>query len=198
LNCHHETIDARIEVEIQKAYRYHGWVFSTVGGEATSLLRKTLGEKAHKTLDRLFRLLAMRHPPKDLYAAWQALSSPNARIRANAVEYLDNILRTPQKKLVLALVEEKPTQERIERGLRDLGESGVGWPNSLARQAASDDDWLAACALHTVWATEQRDLFELIEMKKVESLEERPLVKETLKSLRRKIEIDTAKSGDGS
>jgi AAA family ATP:ADP antiporter len=183
-NYQHEKINARIADEMKKAYRYQDWVMTTADGEPTTLLRKTLHEKAHKSLDRLFRLMAMHYPPADLYAAWQALSSPNARIRANAVEYLDNVLRPPQKRLVLGLVEDKPARDAIRRALKELGERIADWPITLEQQAAAEDDWLAACALHTVWAAEQKDLFRLIEEDGQDDRHRGPLVKETVESLR--------------
>jgi len=140
----------------------------------------------------LFRLLAMSHPPEELYAASRALNSPSARIRANAIEYLDNVLTPAYKRLVLGLVEEKPTRDGVARALRDLGESPADWPASLERQASSDDDWLAACALHTVWATHQKDLYRLMAQTESGRTDGRPLVEETIAHLRERIAADSS------
>jgi AAA family ATP:ADP antiporter len=192
LNFEHDLIKLRVEEEIQKAYRYQGWILSTQADDNTALLRKTLNEKSFKSVDRLFRLLAMSHPPAELYAASRALYSPSARIRANAIEYLDNVLKPAQKKWVLGLVEDKPTRDRVARALKELGESPAEWPASLERQASDDDDWLAACALHTVWATQQKELFRLIAERPSDAADARPLVEETITHLRERIGADAS------
>jgi len=192
LNYDHDLIKSRVEEEIQKSYRYQGWVLTTQENDHTVLLRKTLKEKSYKSVDRLFRLLAMSHPPAELYAASRALYSPSTRIRANAIEYLDNVLTSAHKKWVLGLVEDKPTRGGVARALKDLGESPADWPESLERQAASDDDWLAACALHTVWATQQKDLYRLIAETEPDQTDGRPLVKETIAHLRKRIAVDAS------
>lgn len=192
LNYDHDLIKTRVEEEIQKSYRYQGWVLTTWENDHTVLLRKTLREKSYKSVDRLFRLLAMSYPPAELYAASRALYSPSTRIRANAIEYLDNVLTSAHKKRVLGLVEEKPTRDRVARALKDLGERSADWPESLERQAASDDDWLAACALHTVWATQQKDLYRLIAEPESGKTDGRPLVEETIAHLRKHIAADVS------
>ncbi|MBD3297672.1 MAG: hypothetical protein GF341_03375 [candidate division Zixibacteria bacterium] len=189
LNFDHHRIAERLDEEVRKAYRYQGWVLDVADNTEAALLRKTLHEKSHKTLDRLFRLLAMTHPPAELYAACQALYSPNARIRANAVEYLDNVLKPPHKQWVLGLIEERPSFDQISSMLRTFGDTAPRWPDDLEHQAGTDDDWLAACALYTVWALQERKLFRLFERDPdPDRKRKRPLTVETLYNLRQRIE----------
>ena len=197
LRAHHPKLDysdsrvgVRLEEEIRKAYRYQGWILNAVDSDDTALLRKTLDEKARKTIDRVFRLLAMQHPPAELYAASRALSSPNARIRANAIEYLDNILKPPQKRWILGLVEDKPTSSRVAHSLREFGDQVDDWPSELERQADGDDDWLAACALYTIWATRTQPLYHLFEND--DTVDRRPLTVETLVHWRDRLHSDAS------
>lgn len=192
LDFDHGLVATRLTEELRKSYRYQGWVLSTREDDRTRLLCKTLREKSHKSVDRLFRLLAMSHPPEELYAASRAMYSPSARIRANAIEYLDNVLSPVHKRHVLGLVEEKPTRDDVARALKELGESAADWPVSLERQATSDDDWLAACALHTVWATQHRDLYRLIAETAPDGTDRGPLVQETIAHLRTRIAADAS------
>ncbi|MEW5874408.1 MAG: Npt1/Npt2 family nucleotide transporter [Candidatus Zixiibacteriota bacterium] len=182
----HEVLQQKLREEIAKSYRYQDWQLGVSATDATALLRKTLAEKYWKATDRLFRLLAMQHPPDDVYAAARALRSPNPRIRANAVEYLDNILAPGDKRWVLGLVDDRPSRERIERALKELGDESTPWPALLERQAQGPDDWLAACALYTIWADRQTALFHLLDKAdgSLADWEDRPLTKETLSALR--------------
>jgi len=162
LDYANERVERRLGEEIRKAYRYQGWLLASADGERSLLLRKTLREKSHKTQDRVFRLLAMKHPPAEVYAASRGLLSPNARIRANAVEYLDNLLVAPQKRWVLGLVEDRPSRDAVSRALREFGETLDDRREALTRQASGDDDWLAACALYSIWEEHERSLYHLI------------------------------------
>jgi hypothetical protein len=130
----------------------------------------------------------MQHPPEDVYAAARAMRSPNPRIRANAVEYLDNILAAPDKRWVLGLVDDRPARDRIERAIKELGEESTPWPASLERQAKGPDDWLAACALYTIWADHRTAFFHLFDQLELSQadLKDRPLTNETLLALRQK------------
>lgn len=148
--------------------------------------RYILREKSEKTLDRIFRLLAMDHPPVEVYSAFRALFSDNTRIRANAIEYLDNVLKTPHKNLVLGLVEGHPPQQQLRRQLSDLGETVEEWPQVLHSQTAHGDDWLAACALYTIWATGQESLYRLFDLSPAAD-GSGPLAVETARQLRQRV-----------
>ncbi len=178
-----EKIAKRLELEIRKAYRYQWWHLYVDSGEEAALLRKTIKEKSGKTIDRIFRLLAMDHPPDEVYSAFKALFADNARIRANAVEFLDNVLKTPHKARVLNLVEGKPQSAALKEKMAELRESAAGWPEMLQEQSTVDDDWLAACALYTVLATRQENLYSLIRESDSAS-QKRPLIRETLERLK--------------
>jgi AAA family ATP:ADP antiporter len=189
LQFEHRNITDRLEKEIRKAYCYQGWILGARHGDETALLRKTLDEKARKTIDRVFRLLAMKHPPAELYAASRALKSPNSRIRANAIEYLDNIIAPSHKERVLGLVESKPASEQVRKRLAENGDRFHDWPEALEAQANGNDDWLAACALHTIWATGNESLYRLLkDPSPQQDSPARPLVLETIHSLRSRLE----------
>ncbi|MFC1476030.1 Npt1/Npt2 family nucleotide transporter [Candidatus Zixiibacteriota bacterium] len=183
LNYASKKIVTRLELEIRKAYRYQWWNLTIDEGEESALLRKTLREKSEKTIDRIFRLLAMDHPPEALYTAFRAIFSDNARIRANAIEYLDNVLKAPHRPKVLGLVEGRPRAENLQRELAGFNEPAEQWPRVLKNQAAIDDDWLAACALYTVYATGQESMYGLLNQAAAAREKSRPLVIETASRL---------------
>jgi len=184
-------ISERLELELHKAYRYAWWNQAIDDSKESGLLRKTLREKSQKTIDRLFRLLAMNHPPAELYSAFRALHSPNVRIRANAIEYLDNILKIQNKNLVLGLVEHQPSTDGLRRGMVEFNEAAEHWPQVLKSQTAQEDDWLAACALYTVWATRQKPLYTLFDQLSTAGRDPGPLVAETARSLRERMIDET-------
>lgn len=184
-----ETIKRRLHEEISKAYRYQEWLLSVTPSDETRLLSAALHEKASKTRDRIFRLLAMTHPPAELYAASRALLSPNARVRANALEYLDNLLDGHHKRAVLGLVEGKPALDQVRRRLHERDMTPHAWPELLRHQARYDDDWLAAVALYTVWSSHQSALYNVLTEPEIVDAERKPISRETAGVLRERLAI---------
>ncbi len=184
-----ESIALRLKDEIRKAYRYQEWVLSVAPSDETRLLVHTLQEKSRKTIDRIFRLLAMKHPPVELYAASKALASPHGRVRANAIEYLDNLLEGRDKKWVLGLIEEKPTLESVRRRLHEHDLRPHAWPELLRHQARNPDDWLAAIAVYTVWTAKQSALYGLLKDPDVMDSDNKPIARETVTVLRARVSM---------
>lgn len=184
-----EAITRRLQEEIRKAYRYQEWLQSVSPNDDTRLLHHTLTEKSRKTIDRIFRLLAMKHPPAELYAASRALLSPNARVRANAIEYLDNLLEGRHKKLVLGLVEEKASLDQVRRRLHEQDLEPHSWPELLRHQARHPDDWLAAIAVYTVWTSKQSSLYSIFSDPEVIDGDRKPIARETVDTLKQRLAV---------
>lgn len=116
-----------------------------------SLLTRTLQERLDDHLERMFRLLGLRYPPRDIYNAYAATHSDNKTIRANAIEFLDNILSPQHKRLVLPLVEELPADQVLQRvnSLIDFHvESQKQALEYLVRH--NHDPWLCAVTLYEI------------------------------------------------
>lgn len=184
-----EAITRRLQEEIRKAYRYQEWMQSVSPNDDTRLLHHTLKEKSRKTIDRIFRLLAMKHPPAELFAASRALLSPNARVRANAIEYLDNLLEGRHKKLVLGLVEERASLDQVRRRLHEQDLEPHSWPELLRHQARHPDDWLAAIAVYTVWTSKQSALYSIFSDPEVIDGDRKPIARETVDTLKQRLTV---------
>ena len=83
---------------------------------AGSLLARALEEKMVRTKDRIFRLLALVYPWKDIGAAQWTLEHGDNRGRASASEYLDNILTGQLRKRIMPVLEDLPIDEKVRRG----------------------------------------------------------------------------------
>ena len=57
------------------------------------------------SVERIFRLLKLLSPTLDLASAFAALQSDDTRLRANALEYLENILKPSYRRLFVPLLE---------------------------------------------------------------------------------------------
>jgi ATP:ADP antiporter, AAA family len=147
--------------EAMRYYRNLGLHFSLVhraGLPADALLPRVLEEKMQRGKDRLFSLLALQYPWRDIEATRWALEHGDGKTRASALEYLDNLLSTGYRKRLLPMLEEMPLEERVRRANvlastrpRDLEET-------LLELINDEDEVVAASA---IYAAAQRKLWTL-------------------------------------
>jgi ATP:ADP antiporter, AAA family len=114
---------------------------------AARLLAKTLESRLRSTLDRLFRLLGLRYPPKEIYAAYLAVNRPKGDQFTAAMEFLDNVLERELKKVLLPLID---SDARITQTGRELfGVEPRDAQTVLRELMRSHDPWLVSCAIAT-------------------------------------------------
>lgn len=110
-------------------------------------------------LERIFRLMALAYPIPGLHDAYVGVRSPNPAVRADALEFLDNVLAPDLRHLLVPLLDSQVSvEERIARA-----NALVGAPLETAQQAvatllASEDAWLRSCAVYAVGALQLHDL----------------------------------------
>ena len=81
-----------------------------------SLVAVALDEKLRRSVDRLYRLLGLLYPWKDIAAARAAIERSDASTRAGALEYLDNVLSGQLRHRVMPILEDSPLEEKVRRG----------------------------------------------------------------------------------
>ena len=112
---------------------------------AGDLLVRTLEERLQRTLERLFRLLGLRYPPKEIYSSYLAFSRQRSEDVTAALEFLDNVLARDIKKVLLPLLD--APEHLTERG-RDLFGVQIRDAESALRELIrSGDPWLTVCAM---------------------------------------------------
>ena len=84
--------------------------------DTDTLLAHALKEKCERAVDRIYHALGLLYPVKDVSSARWAIEHGEARARASALEYLDNILSSHLRKLLIPILEELPLDEKIRRG----------------------------------------------------------------------------------
>ena len=147
-----EKLEAQTLREGSQFFNYlslHANLFGRKDFES-GLLSRTLEEKMERTRDRVYRLLALIYPWRDVGAAQWTLAHGDARSRASASEYLDNILTGQLRKRIMPMLEDLPAEERVRRGNvlnktrpRDL-------EDTLLHLINDDDQVIAAVAIDVV------------------------------------------------
>jgi ATP:ADP antiporter, AAA family len=118
-------------------------------GRQHDLLTTSLLEHQDKTMERIFRLLGLIYPHADLHQSYFGLRSPRAQIRANTVEFLDNLLNPTLKRFLLPLIDDKMTLgQRVRKGRAFWKWQAIAPEEALAELLSSSDRWLRACAIY--------------------------------------------------
>jgi AAA family ATP:ADP antiporter len=117
----------------------------TSGRPALKLLAQTMEHRLKDAEARLFRLLGLCYPPKDVYSAYLAVSKPAQYDMAAGLEFLDNVLDRNIKRVLLPLLD--APQNLLDRGQELFGIRKLTLEEAIGMQIRSGDPWLAACAM---------------------------------------------------
>ncbi len=145
-------------------------------GASDQLLQTAIIEKQDENLELIFRLLGLRYPPKDMLNAYGAIVSQQEGIRANAIEFLDNVLQKDLKKYVLPILEHSTVEMETLRGRELFGLRIESRDQALEQLIRGHDPWLKACALFSCIGTRSPELERLIEEAQTDP---DPIVRET-------------------
>ncbi len=134
-------------------YRYlgiHYNLFEKEGMSTDSLIGRAVEEKMERAMDRLYGLLGLIYPWKDMVAARWTIQHGEGRSRASATEYLDNMLSGDLRKRLMPIIEEMPLEEKVHKGNVLLKTRVRSAEETLARLIYDDDPVVAATAIDLV------------------------------------------------
>jgi AAA family ATP:ADP antiporter len=128
-----------------RSYQLLGALRASEGDNASVIA--ALQASMEQELERIFRLIALLSPDDSLHDAYVGVRSSNKLVRANALEYLEHILKPELRQVLLPLIDsqvEEAERIRLANGL-------VGAPVDSPEQAlgtllASEDPWLRSRA----------------------------------------------------
>ena len=165
-----------------RAFRFAGPIVQTDHREL-DLLTQMIAERIEERLKTLFGLLALLHPPREIWAAYRSLLSGRRELRAGALEYLDRTLAGEVRRNLFAVIDDSPVEEKLSLAARRFGIPAVSRSEAVARflgaGGAGDAEGpaLAVAGLYTVYTERMQELYPRI----VQMLRETrdPLVRET-------------------
>jgi HEAT repeat protein/CRP-like cAMP-binding protein len=157
-----DTIESLALKEADRYFTYLGmrWnMFQALSGSNTFLLGQALTERLERTRDRIYRLLSLLYPWKDIAAARWALEHGDGRSRSRAAEFLDNLLSGNIRKRLMPVLDEMPMDERVRRANVMIQTPQLDAEKTLAKLVHDEDQVLASAAIHYVeekrlWALE--------------------------------------------
>lgn len=116
--------------------------------ERGSLLRQALSDSMERVKERIMWLLSLIYPAKDIRRFWAAFTSIEPNKRANAIEFLDNLLKGDIKRYVFPLFSDALQEQRFRASLNLLGAGTIDAESALRALLEQSDVWLRAA---TVW-----------------------------------------------
>jgi AAA family ATP:ADP antiporter len=112
------------------------------------LLVGLLDDKLRQSLERAFRLLKIAHPRDDIHRVQIAVQSKDSRVRANAGEFLDALLRRrdqrPVRELVLLVADDLSIADRVARGSALLHTTPPATREAAVQRMSDDADTVLA------------------------------------------------------
>ncbi len=118
--------------------------------EARNMLIKALEDRLDNNLERIFRLLGLKYPPEDIENVYSGISSSKPDVRVNAVEFLDNVLESDLKKIIIPIVETTMISSVIDKTLEQFGLKIKSEHECLTTLLSSEDTTLQIRTLYLV------------------------------------------------
>jgi CRP-like cAMP-binding protein len=149
----HEPIEALTLREGAQFFKYlslHDNLFHAKQLAPDSLLADALTQKLERSRDRIYRLLALMYPWRDIAAAEWTMRHGEPRTRASASEYLDNILSGPLRKRIMPIIEDLPHEEKVRRGNVLLKTRPRDLEETLLQLINDEDQVVAATAIELI------------------------------------------------
>lgn len=145
----------------------------------------SLKQSMDHEVERIFRLMQLRWPQTDMYSAYVGLQSQNPSVRANALEFLDNILQPQVRSLIVPLLDSQVSvKERVALANGLLGTLVETPEQAVAALVASDDPWMRASGAYAIGMLRLTSLAP--ELDRLASSDD-PLLRETVRAAREKL-----------
>jgi ATP:ADP antiporter, AAA family len=147
-----QTLETVLAAEILGHYRSYQ-ILDKLGaaGDSQDPVARALTESIQQELERIFRLLGLLYPRLDLHAAYLGLQSKSVAVHDNALEFLDNVLKSQLRDMLVPLLDGKITVgERALLANRLVRAQIESREHAVVALVTSDDPWLRSCGAYAI------------------------------------------------
>jgi ATP:ADP antiporter, AAA family len=147
-----QLLETVLAAEIMGHYRSYQILESLrIPGNSDEPVMRALGESIQQELERIFRLLGLLYPHLDLHSVYFGLQSDNVTVYDNALEFLENVLRSQLRGMLVPLLDGKVSSKERARIAERLVRAKVeNHEQAVAELVASDDPWLMSCGAYAI------------------------------------------------
>jgi ATP:ADP antiporter, AAA family len=152
LECDAEILEMLLAAEILGHYRsYQILERLETMLQSYEPLAGALSESMKHEVERIFRVLDLLYPRDDFSSAYVGLQSKSMIVRDNALEFLDNVLKTQFRKMLVPLLDGKVSiAERVSIANRLVPARIESSEQAIAVLMASNDPCLRSCGAYAV------------------------------------------------
>jgi len=147
-----QLVETVLAAEIMGHYRsYQIKEALGLAEDASEPVMQGLRDSMQQELERIFRLLGLLHPHLDLHSVYFGLQSKNANVYDNALEFLENVLKSQLRGILLPLLDGKvSSKQRALIGERFVRAKVEDREQAVAELLTSDDPWLKSCGAYAI------------------------------------------------
>ncbi len=139
-----------------------------VDGRVPTLPQQLLAQRLVNLVGNIFGLLGLVENPEDVSAAKRSLLSGQTKLRARALEYLDNTLSGSLRRDLFAVIDDAPPEDKLRRASQ-IFDIQVQSPEQTMERMIRIDPWvdpsaigIILSALYNVWDEEITALYPLV------------------------------------
>jgi AAA family ATP:ADP antiporter len=151
--CDAELLETALAAEILGHYRSYQILekLGTLAAGNEQQLAQTLSESMKQEMERIFRLLELLYPHHDFGSVYIGLQSRSMTVHDNALEFLDTVLKSQLRELLVPLLDGKVSMtERAGIANRVVPVRIDSSEQAAAALVASDDPWLRSCGAYAI------------------------------------------------
>jgi hypothetical protein len=147
-----QLVETVLAAEIMGHYRSYQIMESLRSpGDVDEPVMHALHESMQQELERIFRLLGLMYSNLDLHSAYFGLQSKDATVYDNALEFLDNVLKSHLRAILVPLLDGKVSSREKATIAEGLVHAKVSsHEQAVAELVASDDPWLKSCGAYAI------------------------------------------------
>src|SRR5438552_3342901 len=112
---------------------------------------QAVSESMKHEIERIFQLLELLYPRHDFPSAYIGLQSKKMTVHDNALEFLDNVLKSQLREMLVPLLDGKVTRAERASIANRLVPARIDSPEeAVAALVSSDDPWLRSCGAYAI------------------------------------------------
>jgi ATP:ADP antiporter, AAA family len=188
-----QMMETVLAAEILGHYRSYQ-ILGMLGAAAQSEdpVARALKESMDQELERVFRLMSLLHPHLDVHTAYLGLQSKNLSVYDNALEFLENILKSPLREMLMPLLDGRVSvSERVGMANRMVRAKIESQEEAVAALVCSEDAWLRACGAYAIGALGIKSLEPELNRCLTDA---DPLLRETARAAKQRLDRFAAKA----
>jgi len=185
-----QLLETVLAAEVLGHYRTYQ-ILETFSGTENEV-EGALAESLEQELERIFRLLGLLYPQMDSYAVYLGLQSKDKTVYDNALEFLENVLKSALRGTLVPLLDGRVTpKERAQLANQLVRTKLENREQAVKELVSSDDPWLKSCGAYAIGSFRMKCMAKELE----DCLDHAdPLLRETARAAKLRLEADETDS----